>query len=91
MEFLAEDSDFIIVKTDNPEETEEVGKVLGAHLGPGDIVSLIGELGSGKTCFTRGIACGLGIEKNVPVVSPTFTLYFILIFTGLRIVKEFLI
>ncbi|WAC07113.1 MAG: tRNA (adenosine(37)-N6)-threonylcarbamoyltransferase complex ATPase subunit type 1 TsaE [Thermodesulfobacteriota bacterium] len=74
MELLAEDSDFIIVKTDNPEETEEVGKFLGMHLGPGDIVSLIGELGSGKTCFTRGIACGLGIEESLPIVSPTFTL-----------------
>ena len=74
MELLAEDSDFIIVITDKPEETEEVGKVLGSHLGPGDIVSLIGELGSGKTCFPRGIACGLGIEKTVPIVSPTFTL-----------------
>jgi len=74
MELLAEDSDFIIVKTDKPEETEEVGKALGAHLGPGDIVFLIGELGSGKTCFTRGIACGLGIAKTVPIVSPTFTL-----------------
>jgi tRNA threonylcarbamoyladenosine biosynthesis protein TsaE len=74
MEFLVENSDFIIIKTDNPEETEEVGRVLGVHLGAGDIVSLIGELGSGKTCFTRGIACGLGIEKTVPIVSPTFTL-----------------
>ena len=74
MELLAEDSDFIIVKTDTPEETEEIGRILGVHLEPGDIVSLIGELGSGKTCFTRGIACGLGIEKTVPIVSPTFTL-----------------
>jgi tRNA threonylcarbamoyladenosine biosynthesis protein TsaE len=74
MELLAENSDFIVVKTDSPEETEEVGKVLGGHLGPGDIVSLIGELGSGKTCFTRGIAFGLGIKKTVSIVSPTFTL-----------------
>ena len=51
MELLAEDSDFIIVITDKPEETEEVGKVLGAHLGPGDIVSLIGELGIRQDLF----------------------------------------
>jgi len=74
MELLAEESDFVIVKTDSPEETEEVGKLLGMHLGPGDVISLIGELGSGKTCFTRGIAFGLGIGETVPIVSPTFTL-----------------
>ena len=74
MELLAEDSDFIILKTCGPEETEAIGNLVGTHLGGGDVVSLVGELGAGKTCFTRGIARGLGIGKNVPIVSPSFTL-----------------
>lgn len=62
------------VRTFSPEETEWLGSVIGAQLAPGDVVSLVGELGSGKTCFTRGLARGLGIDGAVPIVSPTFTL-----------------
>lgn len=62
------------VRTFGPEETEWLGSVIGAQLAPGDVVSLEGELGSGKTCFTRGLARGLGIDGTVPIVSPTFTL-----------------
>jgi tRNA threonylcarbamoyladenosine biosynthesis protein TsaE len=51
-----------------------MGRLIGAILERGDIVALIGELGSGKTCLTQGMAKGLGVEENVPVVSPTFTL-----------------
>jgi len=51
-----------------------MGRLIGAILERGDVVALIGELGSGKTCFTQGLAKGLGVEENVPVVSPTFTL-----------------
>jgi len=63
-----------IVTTFSPQETEAIGKAMGSRLVAGDVVALIGELGSGKTCFTKGVAAGLGIDKAVPIVSPTFTL-----------------
>ncbi len=53
-------------------ETKEIGKELARTLTGGDIIILKGELGAGKTAFTKGIAEGLGIEKEV--MSPTFTL-----------------
>ncbi len=53
-------------------ETKEIGKELARTLEGGDIIILKGELGAGKTAFTKGIAEGLGIEKEV--MSPTFTL-----------------
>jgi tRNA threonylcarbamoyladenosine biosynthesis protein TsaE len=53
-------------------QTESIGAVLGRHARPGDVVALIGDLGAGKTCLTRGIARGLGISE--PVTSPTFIL-----------------
>ncbi len=56
----------------SPEQTRRLGARLGALLQPGDIIALEGELGSGKTCLTQGIARGLGVEG--PVTSPTFTL-----------------
>jgi tRNA threonylcarbamoyladenosine biosynthesis protein TsaE len=60
------------VETASAEETEALGCALGARLAPGDVVALSGELGSGKTCFVRGLARGLGVEG--PVASPSFTL-----------------
>lgn len=74
MEVLTKELDFIIFKTFNPEETETIGMRLGTQFMGGEVVSLQGELGGGKTCFTRGIARGLGINNRVPVVSPSFTL-----------------
>ena len=53
-------------------ETEELGAQLAARLRPGDVVSYTGDLGAGKTAFTRGIARGLGIPERV--TSPTFTI-----------------
>ena len=73
MEFLADERS-LTVKTTGPLETESVGIILGALLGPGDVVGLSGDLGAGKTCFTRGIAVGLGVDRAVPVVSPSFTI-----------------
>ena len=60
--------------SDSREQTVEIGRRIGTFLGGGDIVALIGELGSGKTSLTQGIARGLDVAENVPVVSPTFTL-----------------
>ena len=54
------------------EETEELGERLGRALSPGDVVAFTGDLGAGKTAFTRGIARGLGIGDRV--TSPTFAI-----------------
>lgn len=56
----------------SPEETEAAGERLGLTLAPGAVVALTGELGSGKTCFVRGLVRGLG--GTVRATSPTFVL-----------------
>jgi tRNA threonylcarbamoyladenosine biosynthesis protein TsaE len=56
------------------EDTLRVGEILGQCLSPGDVVALMGELGSGKTCLTQGIARGMGVSASYHVTSPTFTL-----------------
>jgi len=58
--------------TNNESETILEGKKLGQTLLPGAVVALYGDLGAGKTAFTRGLAAGLGID--VCVSSPTFTI-----------------
>src|ERR671918_3199262 len=58
--------------THSPEETEALGARLAERLRPGDVVALTGELGAGKTCFTQGLARGLGVSGRA--VSPTFVL-----------------
>ena len=55
-----------------PAATEALGAALGRALGPGTVVALDGDLGSGKTCLVRGLARGLEVEE--PVTSPTFAL-----------------
>jgi len=59
-------------ETTSPEETEAAGAALAERLGPGDLVLVSGELGSGKTTFVRGACRALGIDG--PVTSPTFTI-----------------
>ena len=54
--------------------TERLGEALGRLAAPGDVIALHGELGSGKTTLVRGLARGLGVPPDEPVVSPTFTL-----------------
>ncbi len=58
--------------THSPEETQAFGKRCGEIAKPGDIFLLTGELGAGKTCFTQGIAFGLGIKEYA--LSPTFVI-----------------
>jgi len=61
-----------IIETTSPEETFEAGRQLGLMAKPGDIYTLDGDLGVGKTVFTKGMAKGLGITEHVN--SPTFTI-----------------
>ena len=62
----------MIIDTNDPEETFEVGRTIGMNAKPGQIYTLTGDLGVGKTVFTQGVAAGLGITE--PVNSPTFTI-----------------
>ena len=58
--------------TNSAEETERLGQRLGETLRGGEVVAYLGELGAGKTAFTRGLARGLGISMRV--TSPTYTI-----------------
>ncbi len=58
--------------TNSPEETEAVGQALGRVLKPGTVLAYTGDLGAGKTAFTRGLARGLGATEQV--TSPTYTI-----------------
>ena len=58
------------INTHSPEETQELGKRIGEIALAGDVFLLSGNLGAGKTCFTQGLAWGLGIDEYA--VSPTF-------------------
>ena len=58
--------------TNSPLETEAIGAALGKILMPGTVLAYRGDLGAGKTAFTRGLARGLGYGE--PVTSPTYTI-----------------
>lgn len=62
----------IVYITESAEETERLGIEIGKRAVYGDVIALRGELGSGKTALTRGIAEGLGITEEI--TSPTFSL-----------------
>lgn len=62
----------MVTETFCAEETFALGKRIGAAAHPGMVLSLTGDLGTGKTVFTQGVAAGLGIEEAVN--SPTFTI-----------------
>ena len=58
--------------TNSPEETEALGAALAQRLMPGTVIAYRGDLGAGKTAFTRGLARGLGVTEQV--TSPTYTI-----------------
>jgi tRNA threonylcarbamoyladenosine biosynthesis protein TsaE len=60
------------VQSSSPEETEAIGARIAGKLRPDDVVTVSGELGSGKTTFVRGACRALGVEG--PVTSPTYTI-----------------
>ena len=60
------------LETSSPEETERVGAAVAAELRPGDVVTVAGELGAGKTTFVRGACRALGVAA--PITSPTYTI-----------------
>lgn len=77
-EFEAEVSDtsknkssYLLLRTKSPGETRKVGYLIGRLLEKGDIITLYGDLGSGKTCLIQGIASGAGVSEKY-IASPTF-------------------
>ncbi len=62
----------MIFLTNSPAETEAVGAAMARVLTPGTVIAYRGDLGAGKTAFTRGLARGLGCRE--PVTSPTYTI-----------------
>ena len=64
----------IVFCSDKPETTRNLAEALGRRLGAGAVIALSGDLGAGKTAFVQGLARGLGIPRDDPVTSPTYTL-----------------
>lgn len=64
----------LIVASGSPAETELLGIALGKFLAAGDVVTLSGELGGGKTCFVRGVVAGASPAAAAMVASPTFAI-----------------
>ena len=64
----------MVLQTRTASETIRIGKRIGGHLQPGDVVGLVGELGTGKTQLIKGLAAGVGVENPTYITSPSFTL-----------------
>ncbi|MDI9570619.1 MAG: tRNA (adenosine(37)-N6)-threonylcarbamoyltransferase complex ATPase subunit type 1 TsaE [Pseudomonadota bacterium] len=64
----------IVIASKSSEETLRIGRIIGETASPGEVIALVGELGTGKTCLTQGIARGLAVPEAYPITSPTFTL-----------------
>ena len=62
----------MVFESNSEKDTFDMGRQIGEKAVPGDVYTLVGDLGVGKTVFTKGLAKGLGIEE--PVSSPTFTI-----------------
>jgi tRNA threonylcarbamoyladenosine biosynthesis protein TsaE len=65
---------WVTYDTASDQETIHLGQELGQVLKEGDVIALVGELGSGKTWFTKGLALGLGVSPDTIVTSPSFSL-----------------
>ena len=63
-----------LIRSGSPEQTQAWGENIGRVLSPGATLALTGELGSGKTAFTQGLARGLGVAEKLYVTSPSYTL-----------------
>jgi tRNA threonylcarbamoyladenosine biosynthesis protein TsaE len=63
---------FLAVRTRSADETTSLGRRIGGIVGPGEVLLLVGELGTGKTTFVQGLAEGLGVGDRA--LSPTFTM-----------------
>lgn len=64
----------ISIVTKSPQETQRLGQKIGRLLKEGDVVALMGELGSGKTCLIQGLMGGLDVADNYKGASPSFVL-----------------
>ena len=62
------------IDTLSPEQTRELGRRIGERCGGGELIALIGELGSGKTQLAKGLAAGLGVDRPDQLTSPTFVI-----------------
>ena len=62
------------IESESAEQTFAMGFAVGQQAEEGDVFALSGELGAGKTCFTGGLARGLGVGEDYTITSPTFTL-----------------
>ncbi|MBI2883972.1 MAG: tRNA (adenosine(37)-N6)-threonylcarbamoyltransferase complex ATPase subunit type 1 TsaE [Candidatus Methylomirabilis oxyfera] len=71
---LCEQERVAVYHSASPEQTRELGEAVGRLADAGDVIALIGELGTGKTLFVGGLAGGLGIDAATYVSSPTFTI-----------------
>ena len=64
----------MVIHTQSTRETIQIGKRIGKLLRAGDVIALVGELGSGKTHLIKGLAAGVGVERSNRITSPSFTL-----------------
>jgi tRNA threonylcarbamoyladenosine biosynthesis protein TsaE len=64
----------LVLEVVGPENMTALGAAVGAACRSGDVIALVGDLGAGKTVFAKGLALGLDVPADVPVVSPTFTI-----------------
>ena len=71
---MNQETEKIEIVSNSAANTIEIARLIGETLKDGDLLALSGELGSGKTCFTKGLALGLGVSAEYQITSPTFTL-----------------